>query len=68
MANWTTEPPTEPGWYWHKPRPRRLQVVEVYTDIDNIIRVRGMAGILPPRLEVAGGEWWPERTPEPNVD
>ena len=62
---WTTTPPDEPGWYWYRPRPKRIQVVKIYADLDNIKRVSGMDGILPKALEYVDGEWWPIRIQEP---
>ncbi len=54
---WTTTPPTKPGWYWwrhdegERPRPQRLPMPVV----DGI-------GLLD------YGEWWPERIKEPGND
>lgn len=62
MTNWTTTPPTEPGWYWYRDFPRlpEMHVGE--------IKAGGLFDALGWRTEVEKlpGEWWPERIQEPD--
>lgn len=65
-VDWTTKPPTRPGWYWwrdefHTPQVQHV-VLYTYSDLE------------PPQLFCSfgfiarmGGEWWPERIEEPPI-
>ena len=50
MAEWTQEPPTEPGWYWYRAN-GFLEIWEIYNE-DTV-------QLLP------AAEWWPEPIQEP---
>jgi hypothetical protein len=60
---WTTTPPTEPGWYWYQPH-LGLPAVPV-----RVRRYDGkmvfLNGIQEGYLSNATGEWWPVPIPEP---
>ena len=60
MTEWTTTPPTEPGWYWHRFSGHRPSAVE-------IDEYGYEAGVEMNALPVSqwGGKWWPIRIPKP---
>jgi len=67
--NWTTTPPTEPGWYWWRDsKSKEAQPLNVYKNSDGNFRVYvnlfgfGSDRYMPSRI---GGEWWPIPIEEP---
>ena len=53
---WTTTPPTEPGWYFFRMfRDSIPEPVSIPVHPDE-------------EIEYQDGEWWPERIKEPNAD
>jgi len=68
MTDWQKEPPTEPGWYWHRifdNNPRCLKVFlhpENYDGVrdESILFVANMFDAIPLKRYLSG-EWWPIR-------
>lgn len=57
LFTYTSEPPTEPGWYWlrtphHKPYP-----AEVYDHVTLGLVVKLRHSMYPQRVAGPGGEW-----------
>jgi len=70
MTEWTTSPPTKPGWYWYRSEDEDGQFGPfcacVWQSITGL-----MAQILEDRgdlIEMYDGEWWPEPIQEPPND
>ena len=64
---WTSEPPTEPGWYWHKSNSFRISVAEVFrpgTDVDLWVTHLYAEDWLAALIEMDAGNQWC-RIPEP---
>lgn len=61
-SDWTTTPPTAPGWYWMW-RPNAIEVVEVWINQDEVPRT--LAGVAAADLE---GIRWAGPIPEPRDD
>jgi hypothetical protein len=63
-VEWTTTPPTVPGWYFHRHEPwERYQALEV--ELNPNTGLLRLVGINENEPEDYGGEWWPERIKEP---
>lgn len=62
--DWTTDPPTRPGWYWWRDEfhPPQVQHVVLYayadTESPQLFCSFGF-------VDRMGGEWWSERIKEP---
>lgn len=57
---YTTEPPTVPGWYWFKVVNRDLEIIRIIDD-DGYIRCEGYGETQPD--EMGSGEWCGPLTP-----
>ena len=71
-SQWTTTPPTEPGWYWWRTNEGcdDHQVVFVFRPIDTdrlLVATYMTAKDLAKPPQKHQGEWWPERIKEPVV-
>jgi len=64
MMQWTTTPPTEPGWYWWRFRDGDRVFPRQIIDRDARLIVLGSHGYDRP-VNLLGGEWWPVRIDEP---
>lgn len=64
MDEWTTTPPTEPGWYWWRKGdyPKRPMQVWQFDESGPLI---ASTRPTPVQVEGMGGEWWPARIEEP---
>lgn len=60
--DWTTEPPTERGWYWWRYEPSHDAIPLQITMQSGTPHVIGI-GVY--EALTCHGEWWPERINEP---
>ena len=69
MTQWTTDIPTEPGWYWYRnstTEPRVIAICE-FAHLSEKHRLQPLINGIFHCLESIGGEW-SERIPEPDGD
>ena len=71
QAQWSSEPPTEPGWYWwresedHYSKPFKLVIGNGISAQSHCILALNPADFGVDEYPMLNGEWWPIRIQEP---